>query len=37
MNGAIVREAQKLGLRVPYNQALLELVRALEATGPARV
>ena len=37
MNGAIVREGQKLGLRVPYNQALLELVRALEATHAARV
>lgn len=37
MSGAIVREAKKLGLRVPYNQTLLELVRALEATRTARV
>jgi 2-dehydropantoate 2-reductase len=36
-NVAILREAEKLGLRVPYNRALLELVRALEATRLACV
>jgi 2-dehydropantoate 2-reductase len=31
INGAIVREAQALGLRVPVNQALTRLVRVLDA------
>jgi 2-dehydropantoate 2-reductase len=31
INGAIVREAQALGLQVPVNQALTRLVRVLDA------
>ncbi len=30
INGAVVREAQSLGIFVPYNQAVTDLVRAIE-------
>lgn len=37
INGAIVREAARLGLQAPVNQVLAGLVRAIEATYSARV
>lgn len=37
INGAIVREAAKLGLQAPVNQVLAGLVRAIEATYSDRV
>ncbi len=37
INGAIVHEADQLGLKAPYNQVLVALVRALEATYAVRV
>ncbi len=37
INGAIVREAAKLGLQAPVNQVLTRLVHAIEATYSARV
>jgi 2-dehydropantoate 2-reductase len=30
INGAIVREAQELGIPVPFNQAVTDLVKAIE-------
>jgi 2-dehydropantoate 2-reductase len=33
MNGAIVREAERLGLQAPYNTVLTFLVKALEQSG----
>ena len=30
INGAVVREAQVLGIRVPFNQAVTDLVKAIE-------
>jgi 2-dehydropantoate 2-reductase len=32
INGAIVREAQELGIPVPFNQAVTDLVKAIEKT-----
>jgi 2-dehydropantoate 2-reductase len=32
INGAIVREAQHLGIPVPFNQAITDLVKAIERT-----
>jgi len=37
INGAIVREAARLGLQAPVNQVLTGLIRAIEATYSARV
>lgn len=37
INGAIVREAQRLGVPVPFNEALFNLVKALEATADERI
>mgnify|MGYP005861009789 CR=1 FL=1 len=37
INGAIVREARKLGLPAPVNETLTGLVKAIEATYPVRV
>ncbi|MGQ9494478.1 MAG: ketopantoate reductase family protein [Anaerolineae bacterium] len=37
INGAIVREARTFGLQAPYNQALVALVQAIEATHAYRV
>ena len=30
INGAIVREAKKLGIAVPFNEALVAMVKGLE-------
>jgi 2-dehydropantoate 2-reductase len=30
INGAVVREAQPLGIPVPFNQAVTDLVKAIE-------
>jgi 2-dehydropantoate 2-reductase len=30
INGAVVREAQPLGISVPFNQAVTDLVKAIE-------
>jgi 2-dehydropantoate 2-reductase len=30
INGAIVREAQEMGIPVPFNQAVTDLVKAIE-------
>jgi len=30
INGAVVREAQQLGISVPFNQAVTDLVKAIE-------
>jgi len=30
INGAIVREAERLGIRVPYNQTITDLVKVIE-------
>lgn len=37
INGAIVREAEKLSLPVPHNRLLLQLIKAVEATHSVRV
>ncbi len=37
INGAIVREGQRLGVPTPFNAFLCDLVTALEATAPLRV
>lgn len=37
INGAVVREAAKLGLAAPVNQTILDLVRALETSYEARL
>ncbi|WP_028459493.1 ketopantoate reductase family protein [Chloroflexus sp. Y-396-1] len=37
INGAIVREGQRLGVPTPFNSFLCDLITALEATAPLRV
>jgi 2-dehydropantoate 2-reductase len=37
INGAIVREGQRLGVPTPFNAFLCDLITALEATAPLRV
>jgi 2-dehydropantoate 2-reductase len=37
INGAVLREGQRLGIAAPVNQLLAELVAALDATAQARV
>ncbi|MCL4464444.1 MAG: ketopantoate reductase family protein [Chloroflexi bacterium] len=37
INGAVVREAAKLGLRVPVNEVLTGLLKAVEATYSIRI
>lgn len=37
INGAIVREAERLGIETPVNRTLTALVRALDATAARRV
>jgi 2-dehydropantoate 2-reductase len=37
INGAIVREAAKLGIGVPVNETIVDLVRALETSNDVRV
>jgi len=32
INGAVVREAERLGISVPFNQAITDLVKAIEKT-----
>jgi 2-dehydropantoate 2-reductase len=32
INGAVVREAEKLGIAVPYNQMITDLVKVIEKT-----
>ncbi|WP_298819976.1 ketopantoate reductase family protein [Chloroflexus sp.] len=36
INGAIVREGQRVGVPTPFNEILCDLVKALEATAPLR-
>lgn len=37
INGAIVKEAQKLGLAVPFNEVLTNLVKTIESSYPFQV
>ena len=37
INGAVVREGQRLGVPTPVNQLLAALVAALDATADARI
>lgn len=37
MNGAVVREGQKLGIATPFNEAVANFVRLLEATRSERL
>jgi 2-dehydropantoate 2-reductase len=30
INGAVVREAERLGIAVPFNQAMTDLVKVIE-------
>jgi 2-dehydropantoate 2-reductase len=32
INGAIVREAERLGIMVPYNQMITDLIKVIEKT-----
>jgi 2-dehydropantoate 2-reductase len=32
INGAVVREAQRLGIPVPYNQMITDLIKVIEKT-----
>lgn len=37
INGAVVREGEKLGVETPVNRILTALVKTLEKTYPERV